>query len=513
VPTRSFPRLAHGPVLHATLSQAGCPPGSTSVAAGDLTQSVLNSAGNGATLCLGDGVHRLSSSIAPLTNQRLVAQHSRLAVVSGTVLYTSGDFTLSGGLWFIGGQTQAGTRYTTGSGIGDELGYPEQVFYDDIPLLQVANKIDLSAGEFWFDYTNNEIWVFDNPSGHKIEIGAGSENAFDTTNDGVILEGLVIEKFNTPAGGSTACPLGADWRGSDLEVRLNYGGGTFAGDNSILEFSEVHDNRYIGTMGQGVDALLDTVEVYNNAWGSFNTNWESSGSKFVHTLRLTLNNCNYHDNRGAGFWTDIDNVYVTISGGTYSSNGRTDVIYGVSPYGNSGYGIVLEISFDTLVQNVIAEDNNGPGITSANTRGVTVTGCTARNNGATIGAGPGNIFALSANRGNSGATSGGPPYQQAIAALYGDNPLRCVRDYYVHDNTIGLCNGTLNVCGIESLSGDPSDPAVFQSTFNNRWEGNDYEFADSLTRYEWQDVSRTGVQWASGTFTWQAMDATGSWTP
>ena len=508
---------------------AGCGSGSIPVSPGGLTQTVLNNGGANATFCLTNGTYRLTSSLTPLTGQSIVAENSRQAVISGSNVYSAGNFTLSGGQWFIGGQTQAGSRYTTTEGIGNppELGFPEQVFMDDVPLLQVLTQAELSSGEFYFDYTNDRIWIADNPSGHVFEIGTGVATAFAPSNSNVTLEGLVIEKFNTPALGS-AVHIASGWRVTDCDIGWNYGSGLRMGNdnqiNGICEFSRVHDNRYAGVFGGGTDNLMNTVEVDHNAWGGFNTNWESSGSKFVATLRLTLTNCHFHDNRGAGFWTDIDNIDTTINGGTYENNGNGSVMNGKTAHSGGffgGFGIVFEIGYGGIVQNATVRNNRGHGIVASNERDLEITGCTVRNNGMSPNnpPGTGQIYGWSNPRGNSGATTTSSSNAlQVIAARYGNNPRRSTRDFNVHNNTIGLFTTTPSstVCGIESQPAgqtpDPDDPIVFQVGCNNRWQSNNYEFASSLALYEWQDVNRTGLQWKSGTFTWTPFDSSGTWT-
>ena len=494
---------------------AGCPPSSIAVPVGGLTQAVLSAGGPNATFCLEPGTYRQTSVLTPLAGQRIVSRLPRQAVISGATLQPAANWTFSGGRWVLSGQTQGGSVYSDVDGSGNELGNPEQVFYDDEPLLQVSSLGALSSGEFYFDYAANTITIADNPSGHIVEVGQGIEHAFEPTNSNVTLEGLVVEKFNTFAR-RAAVRIGTGWDIIDVESRLNYGAGfTLLGNNGLIQDSRSHDNRFAGIFANDVsDCTLTRLEVDHNAWGSFNTNWESSGSKFVFTLRLTATDCHFHDNRGAGFWTDIDNVDTTITGGTYSSNGNVSSMHGMTTGNNSGFGIVAEIGYDFVVNGVTAEHNNGPGIIASNNRAMEVKNSISRDNGAVVGSGPGNIYAWSQPRGNSNATSSGNAASQVIAARYGNNPERASRSFFAHDNTVGTPRaGTPTlVCGIESLGADPNATIVFQSGFNNRWVANHYEFAVTLARYEWQDVALTGTQWKTAGTTWLPFDTAGTWT-
>ena len=46
---------------------------------------------------------------------------------------------------------------------------PNQVFLDGQRLTLAASKAALATGQWWWDSTNNRIYVYDNPSGHTIE--------------------------------------------------------------------------------------------------------------------------------------------------------------------------------------------------------------------------------------------------------------------------------------------------------------------------------------------------------
>ena len=229
----------------------GCPPSSIAVSPGGLTQAVLSGGGPNATFCLEPGTYRQTSTITPLAGQRIVSRLPRQALINGCTLHPASNFTFSAGRWFIGGQTQQGTIYADAAGQGQELGRPEQVFFDDAPLIQVATLAELSSGEFFFDYTANEIWIADNPSGHQIEIGKDLELPFSEANDNVTLEGLVVEKWNTYAR-SAAIRLGDGWTVSDCESRFNYGTAFSIrdGDNQVLEDSRGHDCRFAGIIAQ-----------------------------------------------------------------------------------------------------------------------------------------------------------------------------------------------------------------------------------------------------------------------
>jgi hypothetical protein len=352
------------------------------------------------------------------------------------------------------------------------------------------------------DYTADQAWVYDNPSGHVIEIGNGATAPFNSTNSGVTLQGLIVEKFNTPALGS-AVTLGSGWRVSDCEIRYNYGTATRSGDNSVLEDSYLHHHQYAGMFGGGLNAVLRGLKVTQTAIGGFNTNWESSASKFVSANGLSLTSCHIHNNAGAGVWFDIDNIYNVVQECVVEYNGVG--------FAQPGLGIVSEISYDIIVRRNLVQGNTNAGIVSSNTTGMESDRNIVLANGGP--GGTGGIFHWSTNRGSSSAFVGSPDSAlAAIAAKYGDTPGRLTKNCYSHNNQIGLpfSGGSgPNAAGIESFFPDASHPAVFDS-FNNTWQNNQYLFADTVAAYEWKDHAPqyTGAQWKATV----AMDSTGTWT-
>ena len=424
------------------------------------------------------GTYRLTAPLKPLNGQTLVSIEPRKAILNGSALIPSGQVSKNGPYWMVSGQTQQGSiydvdQYTNTCVPAGYQGckYPEQVFLDDRSLWQVTSLSELSAGEFYFDYGADKVYIADDPTGRELEIGIGAVALEGGTN--VTVDGLVVEKFNTPAS-TAALRTGTGWKVLNCEVRYNNGGGTFSADGSLIKNSYVHHNGQAGTFGHGDGAVLDGVEVAFNGINGYNTNWEGGGSKFVDSNGLTVRNSHYHDNTGIGIWFDIDNINTVVD-----NNRSTD---------NTAEGIVFEIGYKATVSNNTVTGNAkdrfpspgafGAGILIVNNRDVEVYGNTVVGNFA-------GISAVQQSRGSG---------------RYG---LRETANLYVHDNIIGVASG-FEAAGIETLDCDCYE--YFDSK-NNRWQRNTYLLGDPATQdaFEWKDAWLTFKEWQA-----LGMDTTGT---
>jgi hypothetical protein len=438
---------------------------------------VLRRAGPGGTVCFDPGTYRLTAPLRPLNGQTLVSIEPRKAILNGSALIGSGQESKSGPYWVVSGQTQQGSIYnvdqytnTCEPATYQGCRYPEQVFLDDRSLWQVTSLSELSSGEFYFDYGADKVYIADDPTGRKLEIGVGAA-AMTPGGTNVTVDGLVVEKFNTPASGA-ALATGTGWKVLNCEVRYNNGGGTFSADGSLIKNSYIHHNGQAGTFGHGDGAVLDGVEVAFNGINGYNTNWEGGGSKFVGTDGLTVMNSYYHDNEGNGIWFDIDNINTVVH-----NNRSTD---------NTGSGIVFEIGYKATVSNNTVRGNGrtstdpgafGAGILIVNNRDVEVYDNTVVGNFA-------GITGVQQPRGSG---------------RYG---LRETANLYVHDNIIGVASG-FEAAGIEALGCDCFE--YFDSK-NNRWQRNTYLLSDPAAQdaFEWKDALLAFKDWQA-----LGMDTTG----
>ena len=244
----------------------------------------------------------------------------------------------------VSGQTQEGFRNATEEAAEGAVrgGYPETVFVDDQPLTPVASIDDVEPGTFFFDYTADKIYLADDPSEHRIEAGIATA-AFDSDANGVTIDNLTIQKFNSPVQYG-AIQGGENWTVTNNEVLLNYGVGITVQGGSTIRGNDVHDNGQMGIGGNGDNILVEANEIHANGfWAGIDPTWEGGGSKFAETNNLVVRDNYSHDNHGIGLWTDIDNVD-TLYEGNWLIN-------------NDGGGINHEISYDAIIRDNVAIGN------------------------------------------------------------------------------------------------------------------------------------------------------------
>ncbi len=274
---------------------------------------------------------------------------------------------------------------------------------------------------------------------------------------GVVVRGLVIERYATPAqlgtlgGGGTV-----DWLIEDNEIRYNGGAGVELGERMVVRGNHIHHNEQLGIHAGYVvsGALIEANEIsQNNHLELYDVAWEAGGAKLLHTTDLVVRNNLVHSNHGPGLWTDADNVGTIYEGNTVRDN--------------YGPGIFHEISYSAVIRDNVVEGNGHGfylgGILVADSSDVEVYGNQlSGNNGGVVG--------IYDDRGMG--THG--PYQ--------------LRNLWVHDNVISYETG---VTGIIRNAGSRD---VFRS-WDNRFDQNTYQIPHRGRPYHWGGGTRTRDRW------------------
>jgi hypothetical protein len=290
------------------------------------------------------GVYRLQS-IQPKSGDSFVGISQ--PVLSGAQVLTS--FTLMGNLFVAGGQTQQGQINGTCDSTHPQCIYPEDVYFDGVPLFHAASLSAVVSGSWYFDYAAHNIYLADNPTGHVVETSV-SRSAFSGPASNVTINGFIVEKYAVPAqfGAIGDQYPGSNWVITNCEVRWNHGAGINLGNGSQATLNYVHHNGQKGIGGGGNNMLVQGNKVSFNNWAGFDPNWEAGGMKFAQTTNLTVRGNTIHDNVGPGAWSDVDS-YNTL----YESN--------VIMNNAGGPGIQYEISYsgtiryNTVCYNAIAQ--------------------------------------------------------------------------------------------------------------------------------------------------------------
>ena len=435
------------------------PPGAVSVWPGQSIQEAADAAGDGATLFIRAGVHRLQR-VQPRQGSTIIGEPG--AVLNGARILTG--WSRDGDSWWVGGQSQQGSRQGMCESGAPRCNYPEQLFVNNVRLEHVASRSAVGPTTWHFDYGADRIYIGQDPAGKTIETSV-TKGAFYGDRPNVTVSGLVVEKYANPAqhgaidNRSNNSDDGADnWLIIGNEVRWNHGTGIKVGKNARVQDNYVHNNGQLGVGAVGDGAVFDGNEVAYNGAARYEVDWERGGTKFAGTQNIQLINNNVHHNNGPGLWADISARNMLFANNTI--------------VGNAKAGIYYEISYDAVIRDNYIEGNGfgfdpwlwGGGIVISSSPNVEIYGNTVVNNADGIGA-------VEQNRSNDPAPFG---------------PLR-IENLYVHHNTVTMSQG------LTGVAQDVGNKAVFQSR-NNRFEDNVYNIG-SGSFFEWDNRQMSYSSW------------------
>jgi parallel beta-helix repeat protein len=436
-----------------TLTVAAPPPATgIPIYPGDNIQTFVDANGPGTAFLLKSGVHRLQS-IRPKNNDTFVGEAG--TVLNGARLLTS--FTKSGSYWVASGQTQQGINNNGTCQQGYPLcTFPEELFFDGMPLQPVASLAEVAAGKWYFDYAGDRIYFANDPTGHQVEASVLS-TAFQPTADYVTVSGLTIREFaNIAQQGAVDGDGRVGWVVSNNDIGFTHGVGIVVGPGGQVLHNFVHSNGQLGVAALGDAVLVQDNEISYNNRAHYWANWEAGGTKFVDTTNLVVRGNFVHHNDGPGLWSDANNLNTLYENNICEDNQRV--------------GIFVEISYATIIRNNTVKRNGfehadyiwGAGILIAGSPNVEVYGNFLDGNADGIGA-------AQQNRGTG---------------KYGPHE---ISNLWVHDNVVN------NSVGWTGLVQDIGDYSYFTSR-NNRFDRNQY-LLTPVYPFAWGNAERTEFEW------------------
>jgi len=441
-------------------------------------QTALNNAGTGATICFAPGLYRLTATLSPKQGQRLHGEAG--AILNGAVVLSSwasdgGDFRADSVTFTTGGPKTAYAPFCE-----DNVNYPcaygEDVFFDGKPLTRAPSRDAVGPGTFYNNYSTKQVFIGDNPAGHKVEIGSVSAGVRVGAND-VTLEGLTVEMFAQlpDRGGIEVNPGVNNMTIQNCESRFNHGSGfQSGGTNTTVRYNRFHDNGQLGMAISSTNgAVVDHNDlIHNNIAGFWRIDGSAGGIKVDLATNVAVTNNLAKDNNNHGIWYDEGADYATITGNVVDNNFAS--------------GILFEVSRNAKINNNIVTSNGLGDPTARGHLGCKSLGCSGglqvsncenveiANN--TIS---GNIQGISLTM-----TSRSPRTSSyTIPNLTGIN---------AHDNTITLATG---VSGLVFNSG-PAGFDPYAASSNNKFVHNTYKLP-SLTSasFYWQRAAGDKARW------------------
>ncbi len=303
------------------------------VSPGDDIQAAVNANLENTIFLFQPGTYR-GVSIQPKNGDSFVGLVNPLLTGSRTLTY----FSQQGNLWVAGGQTQQGQQNGYCDPQHPMCTYPEDLYFDNIPLLHVSSLDAVGPGSWYFDYPNHNIYFADNPTGHLVETSV-TRSAFSGPASNVTITGFTIEKYAVPAqfGAIGDQYPGPNWTVSGNEIRWNHGAGINVSDNGRVVYNFVHHNGQKGMGGGGINIFVQGNDFSFNNWAGFYTSWDVGGIKVSQTTNLIVRENSVHDNVGSGIWCDTDCINTLYEQNTIVNN--------------PGGGIHHEISYAAIIRN------------------------------------------------------------------------------------------------------------------------------------------------------------------
>jgi hypothetical protein len=352
-------------------------------------------------------------SVVPLDYDRFISSSPKGATLSGANVVNNFVFRTTISLW-VGNIQITPVRNPKGSCNPQHAGcvHPEDLFFDGVLYKRVNAYTSVVSGTWYLNYTNGNVYLADDPTGHTIEISTTRFAIGGGNITSVVVNGFIIEKYGSPANNGaiegidyyqiTRAPT-FNWLIENNEIRYNHGAGVWLGDQMTVTRNYLHHNGQFGVAGTGNNVTVTNNEIaFNNAveylyaWGG--------GAKFVQIVNLTVTSNYSHDNKGPGLWADIENSNVDIAFNQLSNNRVAGILYEISYSG--------QVHDNTITNDGIDTRGTGPwwggGVMIANSSGAqvyknTITNC---QNG---------IMGLNKNRGNG---SNGLPYLLQNVIVY-----------------------------------------------------------------------------------------------
>jgi parallel beta-helix repeat protein len=323
--------LAAGPA-HAGVSSSPCPRNAIAIGPGALIQETVDRAGDGAVLCLQNGVHR-AQAIRPRPRQRFYGEGQ--TVLNGSQLLTG--FRREEGYWAATSPLQRRSKHGDCQPSAPLCNEPQALFLDDKPLTRVSSKGELTSGKFYIDYAGRRMYLVDDPTNRKVEVTVALF-AFQSAAPDVLISNITVEKFaNAAQTGAIHAIEGARWIMENCEARLNSGHGISAGTGSRVRNCDIHNNGQLGIGGYGNDILIESNHIWSNNIYGFDPGWEAGGVKIAESDRVTFRGNHVHDNKGRGLWCDGDCRNIVYEDNIIENNQRS--------------GIYHEISFNAVIRN------------------------------------------------------------------------------------------------------------------------------------------------------------------
>jgi parallel beta-helix repeat protein len=341
-------------------------------------QRMVDAASPGSVVSVPPGIYRETVTIT----KALTLAGQPGAEIRGSDVWGSG-WERRGERWYHPGAPDFGTLGEwCRDGSDGRCNWPEQVFLDGLPLLQVRE--DPAPGQFAVSGAR-EIVLADDPTGRLVEVTARRAWLI-TASDGVTIQGFTMRHAaDNPGEGALSNGLHSNWTVRDSRLHDAHGAVISVRDasNITITNNEISHGGRMGIHSWSVsNALISGNVVHGNNTEQFESGWSAGGMKLSALRESRVVENEVRDNDGAGIWCDVGCAGVTIQGNRVHHNLRYGILYEISSGGvisnnriwengwgfpdwGFGGGVVCQNCRDTeIAGNIVAWNADGISIMS-----------------------------------------------------------------------------------------------------------------------------------------------------
>jgi len=338
------------------------------------------------------------------------------AWLKGSVIVTA--WTATGSIWMhTGWATQfANTAGTPGAPYGQApvntnyplAGYPDMVFVNGVALTCAANptvtggQSSVGPGKFYIDYTNQTIYIGNNPNGATVEVAQYQRMIYGISTNSII-RGLGFQHYASSYHGPYAIETGAV---SNCTIENNTIAWCAASGMSVWGTSNctIRGNTFAFNGEQGIatsapsaftpvgTTIQSNYFAYNNI-RNFDPWWDAAGCKITSNNNVNVTNNLFDHNNCPGVWFDLEcsnnNIVNNICIGNYGPGifyeydcHNAIIANNLSIGSINGAGVWVASATNVQVWNNTCSDNyyGGIFIQEEGGRTATTTGITVENN-------------------------------------------------------------------------------------------------------------------------------------
>lgn len=311
---------------NAYLASRACPHRSVVIRPSESIQAAIDRRGRNTTFCIKPGRYRLRRSIRPKTGDRLIFQ--RGAVLDGSRVVR--NWTRSGSLWVASGQSQ--TFGAPGIQVPCDLNAAaceyEDLFMDGRPMRRALSQAGLSRGEFFFDESEDKMYIVNEPQQHRFEATVTDTAIEAGGTQRVTIRGATIEQF-----AHHGIATGNDWNVIRNRIRYVHSHGMRVFGGTEVRGNFIHHAGNMGLFADGGDLVFVRNHLaYNNylRFGTATGAWHAGATKIINSRNVVVRNNKSHNNFGDGWWFDTDNRSVLVKGNQFFGNTRCGLFYEAS---------------------------------------------------------------------------------------------------------------------------------------------------------------------------------------